>query len=195
MVGISVCTSLNAGVSLQVAHGPPRARLGGDEPSLRAALRRHRSCRVRAGPRPRQGSDWSLADRPASRSPPSTTVTGRSTGHQSAPCRRLLPSGPGAGRLSLRQHLRALPVFRTDAANITVLGVQKLDAVALAEDAERRGWVEGPSVTVASSPASTYCWPKGTPGDLSRRRSPASSARLRRAADRPWTVQLRCCCH
>ena len=67
------------------------------------------------------------------------------------------------------------PSFRTDAASITVLGAQKLDAVALAEDAERRGWVEGPSVTVASSPASTYCWPKGTPGDLSRDARPRSS--------------------
>lgn len=34
------------------------------------------------------------------------------------------------------------PSFRTDAASVSVLGAQRIDAEALAEDAEARGWVE-----------------------------------------------------
>jgi hypothetical protein len=34
------------------------------------------------------------------------------------------------------------PSFRTDAASISVLGAQRVDAEALAADAEARGWLE-----------------------------------------------------
>jgi hypothetical protein len=34
------------------------------------------------------------------------------------------------------------PSFRTDAASVSVLGVQRVDAEALAKDAEARGWAE-----------------------------------------------------
>jgi hypothetical protein len=34
------------------------------------------------------------------------------------------------------------PNFRTDAASITVLAVQRIDAEALAADAQARGWID-----------------------------------------------------
>jgi hypothetical protein len=34
------------------------------------------------------------------------------------------------------------PSFRTDAASVSVLGAQRLDAQALAADAEARGWLD-----------------------------------------------------
>lgn len=101
------------------ADATPRARIGGDEPALRAAVRRHRARGVRTGPHPDQGTPgWHTdADRgaPGSRPDIAADSSHRRQGleghphHQVPPGRRILPTRPGSRIMCLCQHLRALP--------------------------------------------------------------------------------------
>ena len=133
---------VNAGVSLQGAHGPPRPRLRGDEPALRPALRHHRARRIRTGARPRQSAPRPLPER-RTRIP----VTADSDWRDAPAIKARLAGGyslraPAQGACPYANICEHCPNFRTDAATISVLAAQRVDAHALAADAETRGWID-----------------------------------------------------
>jgi integrase len=96
---------------------PARARVGHDEPALRAPVRRHRPRRVRPSPRPRQEPahhrhTGQRLHRPDT--PPTAAALRRwrledQRHPQDPPGRRILPARTGPRTVQLRQHLRALP--------------------------------------------------------------------------------------
>ena len=92
--------------------GAARARLGGDEPALWPAVRRHRPRRIHPRPRPGQGPARPGAARRADPAAPRRyhrRELARRAADQGPARRRLLPAHRRPGLLRLRQHLRALP--------------------------------------------------------------------------------------
>ena len=126
------------------ADGAARARLGGDEPALRAAVRHHRQGRVRAGADLAKAHLGSLPAQPPSRPRPccrSSTGDWKQTPAIKARlaggfCIRAQVQGPCA-YANICEHC---PNFRTDAGYLPVLAAQRADAETLARDAEARGW-------------------------------------------------------
>ena len=123
-----------------------RARVRGDEPALRQAVRRDRPRRVPARyapwPKPSSARCLPLSRTPSSRSPPSPAGTGAARRSDRSPAGgRVLPARCRPGRA--RQHLRALPELpqrRQLPARAAVPA--RRHAEALAADAEARGWGE-----------------------------------------------------
>lgn len=115
--------------------GAARPRLGRDEPALRAPLRCHRPHRIRAGSGPGQGAAGP-GDADGDTSESQHRLAG-GTRDQGPFGRWLLRAGRGPGTLRLRQHLRAL----SQPAHRRVLAAQRVDAEALAADAQARGWI------------------------------------------------------
>ena len=135
-----------AGVSLQALMATARTRLGGDEPALWSAVRRHRPRRIRTRTHSRQDPPRTAAAAagPNCRSATSAAAvppTGKTP-------RRSRPAWP-AGTACAPPPKEPAPTptsastARTSAPTSTflpILAAQRADAAALAADADGRGW-------------------------------------------------------
>ena len=136
---------VNAGVSLQALMALLGHVSAGDEPALRAAVRHHRPRRVRARPRPGQGPPRPARPRPAGRLP-LTDITGGATGRTPPRSSPGWPAGsacahPAQGACAYANICEHCPSFRAEPSSLPILAAQRVDAEALAADAEHRGWI------------------------------------------------------
>jgi len=142
MVGTSVFTSLNAGVSLQslmalLGHVSAEMSLRYGrlfDQTVRAEYERALDlAKSRIGPLPEGrvripvSSDGDWREAPA--------IKSRLAGGY---CLR----APAQGACPYANICEHCPSFRTDAAHLTVLGAQRVDTEALVADAEARGWID-----------------------------------------------------
>ena len=143
------------------ADAAARARLRGDEPALRPAVRHHRARRVRTRPHPGQGrphrrptgrrcprTDPSWDGPPTAGAPlPLVDITGGRDWRDTPTIKSRLAGGfclraPAQGSCAYANICEHCPNFRTDAGFLAVLGAQRADAAALAADAAARGWAD-----------------------------------------------------
>src|SRR5450759_3224733 len=113
--------------------------------ALRPTVRCHHPDRIRTCPRPGQEPHRSAARRPT------RPAAGRRHRRRRPESRTRTQDRPGCG-FCLRPPVQGAcpyanicehcPSFRTDSTHLPVLAAQRLDAQALAADAEARGWIE-----------------------------------------------------